>query len=95
MRFISILLILLLASPLLVRAQKPSADDRIYDDARRKLADDPDVRGAGLQVTVKDGNVTLEGRVRDEAARLKATRITKKVKGVVSVDNKLKIPSDT
>jgi osmotically-inducible protein OsmY len=95
MRYISILLILLLMAPLLIQAQTPSADDRIYDDVRRRLADDLDVRGAGLQVTVKDGKVTLEGRVRDDVGRQKATRIAKKVKGVISVDNKLKIPSDT
>jgi len=95
MRYISFLLILLLVAPLLIQAQTPSADDRIYDDVRRRLADDLDVRGAGLQVTVKDGKVTLEGRVRDDVGRQKATRIAKKVKGVTSVDNKLKIPSDT
>ena len=95
MRYISFLLILLLVAPLLIQAQTPSADDRIYDDVRRRLADDLDVRGAGLQVTVKDGKVTLEGRVRDDVGRQKATRIAKKVKGVTGVDNKLKIPSDT
>ena len=94
MRLISLLLILVLIVPLLVLAQKPSADDRIYDDVRRRLADDADVRGAGLTVTVKDGAVTLEGRVHDEKSREKAARITKKVKGVTSVTNKLKLFSE-
>ena len=94
MRFISVLLILVLIAPLLVLAQGTPTDDRIYDDVRRKLADDADVRGAGFQVTVKDGKVTLEGRVRDEPGRQKATRIAKKVKGVTGVENKLKLPSD-
>jgi len=62
---------------MLVAAQKPSTDDRIYDDVRRRLADDADVRGAGLMVTVKDGTVTLEGRVHDEKSREKAARIAK------------------
>ena len=85
---------------MLVLAQKApaasaSSDDRIYDDVRRKLADDTTVRGAGLTVTVQDGAVTLEGRVHDEKARDKAARITRRVKGVTSVTNKLKLFSET
>lgn len=95
MRLLSLLLIFALIVPMLVLAQKPSADDRIYDDVRRKLADDATVRGAGLNVTVKDGAVTLEGRVHDEKARDKAARIAKKVKGVTGVTNKLKLFSET
>lgn len=95
MRLISSLLILVLLAPMLVLAQKPSVDDRIYDDVRRRLADDADVRGAGLTVTVKDGAVTLEGRVHDEKSRGKAARIAKRVKGVTSVTNKLKLFSET
>jgi len=97
MRLIASLLILVMIVPMLVLAQKPpkpSADDRIYDDVRRKLADDADVRGAGLTVTVKDGTVILEGRVHDDRARDKAARITKKVKGVTNVTNKLKLFSE-
>ena len=95
MRLISLLLILVLLVPMLVLAQKPAADDRIYDDVRRRLADDADVRGAGLTVTVKDGAVTLEGRVHDEKSREKAARIAKRVKGVTGVTNKLKLFSET
>ena len=94
MRLISVLLIFTLLAPMLLLAQGTPADDRIYDDVRRKLADDADARGAGFQVTVKDGKVTLEGRVRDEVGRQKAAKIAKKVKGVTGVDNKLKLPSD-
>ena len=94
MRFISLLLIFLLVAPMLVLAQGTPTDDRIYDDVRRKLADDPDVRGAGFQVTVKNGKITLEGRVHDEPGRQKATRIAKKVKGVTGVENKLKLFSE-
>jgi osmotically-inducible protein OsmY len=99
MRAISSILILILLLPMLVFAQDagkkgPTNDDRIYDDVRRKLADDADVRGGGLDVTVKAGAVTLQGRVRDIKARDKATRIAKKVKGVTTVENKLKLFSD-
>jgi osmotically-inducible protein OsmY len=89
MRTLSLLLILILLVPLLV-AQGTPADDRIYDEVRRKLANDTDVRGAGLDVAVKAGAVTLRGRVRDDKAKEKAEKIAKKVKGVVSVKNDLK-----
>jgi osmotically-inducible protein OsmY len=94
MRLISLLLILVLLVPMLVLAQGTPNDDRIYDAVRRKLADDADVRGAGLQVTVKNGAVTLEGRVHDDKSRQKAARIAKKVKGVTTVENKLKLFSE-
>jgi osmotically-inducible protein OsmY len=95
MRLLVLLLTFSLLVPMFVWAQKPSVDDKIYDDVRRRLADDADVRGAGLTVTVKDGAVTLEGRVHDEKAREKAARIAKKVKGVTNVTNKLKLFSET
>ena len=99
MRLLSSLLIMILLLPMLVLAQDagkkaPTNDDRIYDDVRRRLADDADVRGGGLDVAVKNGAVTLQGRVRDNRSRDKASRITKKVKGVTTVDNKLKLFSD-
>lgn len=93
MRLISLLLILALIVPALVAQGTPN-DDRIYDDVRRRLADDADVKGAAIEVTIAEGAVTLKGRVHDEKAREKATRIAKKVKGVTTVDNQLKLFSD-
>ena len=90
MRTLSLFLIVFLLVPLLV-AQGSPADDRIYDEVRRKLANDVDVRGAGFDVVVKAGAVTLRGRVRDDRAKEKAEKIVKKVKGVVSVKNELKL----
>jgi osmotically-inducible protein OsmY len=84
-----------LIAPMFVMAQGTPDDDRIYDAVRRRLAEDVEVKGAGFEVIVKNGAVTLQGRVHDERAREKAARITKKVKGVTSVDNKLKLLSET
>lgn len=95
MRLVSLLLIFALIAPMLVLAQGTPDDDRIYDAVRRRLAEDVDVKGAGFEVAVKNGAVTLQGRVHDERAREKAARIAKKVKGVTSVDNKLKLLSET
>ena len=67
------------------------ADDRIYDEVRRRLANDGDVKGAGIDVTVVNGVVTLKGRASSDKAKTKATSLAKKVKGVVSVDNQLRL----
>jgi osmotically-inducible protein OsmY len=98
MRLVTLLLLFALIVPMLVAQGTPnrgtSNDDRIYDDVRRRLADDVDVKGAAIEVTITKGAVTLKGRVHDEKAREKATRIAKKVKGVTTVDNQLKLFSE-
>jgi len=93
MRLICFLLAGALLAPLLVAQSNPN-DDRIYDEVRRRLADDTDVKGAAIEVTIAKGAVTLKGRVTDEKAREKATRIAKRVKGVTTVDNQLKLFSE-
>lgn len=93
-RLIALLLLVTLAVPMLVAQKPPVSDDIIWDDVRQRLASDPDVRGAALDVTVKDGVVTLKGRVHTEKGRKRATELTKKVKGVVNIDNQLKLYSD-
>ena len=93
-RLIALLLLVTLAVPMLVAQKTPVSDDTIWDNVRQRLASDADVRGAALDVTVKDGVVTIKGRVHTEKGRKKATELTKKVKGVVNVDNQLKLYSD-
>jgi osmotically-inducible protein OsmY len=68
---------------------KHTADDRIYDEVRRKLADDVDVKGAGIDVAVQNGMVTISGKVHTERGKEKAEKIVKKVKGVSGCQNKL------
>src|SRR5580700_1371139 len=89
MRVLTLLLILFLIVPLLVAQGKD--DGRIHDEVMAKLANDTDVRGGGFEVIVKNGVVTLRGQVQTDKAKEKAEKITKKVKGVVSVDNQLKL----
>jgi hyperosmotically inducible protein len=89
-RTISVLILAALLVPLLA-AQDKQSDDRIYDEVRRRLANDAEVKGAALDVTVTKGAVTLRGQVHTEKAREKAAAIAKKVKGVTTVDNQLKL----
>ncbi|HEY2844065.1 MAG TPA: BON domain-containing protein [Bryobacteraceae bacterium] len=93
-RLIAVLLLMTLVLPMLVAQQKAGSDDAIFDTVRQRLASDPDVRGAALDVSVKDGVVTIKGRVHTEKGRKKATELTQKVKGVKSVENQLKLYSD-
>jgi osmotically-inducible protein OsmY len=80
-----------LIAPALLVAQGNASDDRIYDEVRRRLANDAEVKGAGIDVAVAAGKVTLKGRVPNEKAKNKATVLCKKVKGVISVDNQLRM----
>lgn len=85
---------LLLAAALFAQQPQPQTsteDDRIYDAVKNVLAVDRDVRGAAIEVIVKDGAITLRGQVRDEKAREKAAKVAKKVKGVKTVTNELKL----
>ena len=88
MRALSVFLLLSLLAATLVAQQKVS-DDLIYDEVRRKLANDTTAKGGALGVEVKDGVVTLTGKVRGEKQKGRAESLTKKVRGVTKVINKL------
>jgi osmotically-inducible protein OsmY len=89
LRWMSLLLVFALVVPMF--AQGTPSDDKIFDQVRQRLANDPDVKGAGFDVAVKNGVVTINGTVKDAHAKDKAEKIAKKVKGVTSVVNQLKI----
>jgi osmotically-inducible protein OsmY len=72
-------------------AQKKASDDQIYDQVRRRLATDRDVKGGSIDVDVKDGVVTLRGDVREARQKTQAERIAHKVKGVTKVINELRV----
>ena len=72
-------------------AAGPPTDDEIYDKVRINLANDRDVKGGAIEVVVTKGVVELRGSVKAEKQRLKAEKVTKKVKGVQRVVNNLKI----
>jgi hyperosmotically inducible protein len=72
-------------------AQKKNSDEQIYDQVRMRLANDPDIKGGNLDVDVKDGVVTVKGRVDKDRAQQKIEKVAKKVKGVSSVINQVKV----
>lgn len=89
MRRLFAVVVLLTGSFAAAQKSGTNPDDRIFDQVRMRLATDPDVKGGAFDVAVKDGVVTVKGRVDTEKGRLKATKLCKKVKGVKEVDNEL------
>ena len=91
MRLLSIVTVVgfLMAIAAAASVQKPLTDDEIHDKVRERLAADRDVKGGGIEVEVQNGVVTLKGKVREEAQKVKAERITRKVQGVKQVVNQL------
>jgi osmotically-inducible protein OsmY len=72
-------------------ASKPVTDDFLVDTIRQKLAADQVVKGGAINVDVKNGIVTLSGTVEEDKQKNKAEKIAKKVNGVKSVTNEIKI----
>ncbi|MGD1070599.1 MAG: BON domain-containing protein [Bryobacteraceae bacterium] len=72
-------------------ADKPANDDYISDSVRQKLAADQVVKGGAIEVIVKDGVVTLTGKVQEPRQRSKAESLAKRVHGVKTVVNNLTI----
>jgi len=72
-------------------ADKAMSDDLIYDNVKRRLAEDSDVKGGGLDIDVKQGVVTLRGKLETQRQIDKATKIAKKVNGVKKVVNEIQL----
>jgi osmotically-inducible protein OsmY len=72
-------------------AEKPHDDNYITDSVRQKLAADTVVKGGDLEVIVKDGAVTLNGKVKEQRQKDKAEHLAKRVGGVKSVVNNIKV----
>jgi hypothetical protein len=66
------------------------SDERIREDVCDRLSEDDDVDASDITVTVKAGEVTLEGTVIDRHAKHRAEDITDSVSGVRDVTNRLR-----
>ncbi len=88
---IGLSVILSLGMAMTALAAKPVTDDFLNDTVRQRLAADSLVKGGAIDVDVKGGVVTLKGKVAEAKQKEKAERIAKKVGGVKSVVNEIKI----
>jgi osmotically-inducible protein OsmY len=91
--FLITLVVALLVAPLFAQ-KKALTDDEISDQVLVKLSSDPDLGGVKFDITVRQGAVTLKGKVRTDRQKAKAEKVTKKVKGVTSVVNQLVVSPD-
>lgn len=85
-----VLLSLLLLVPVFAADQTVS-DDTLYDQVRIRIANDREIGGGRIEVSVKDAVVELTGKVKTEKQKDKAEKLTKKVKGVKSVVNRIQV----
>ncbi len=67
------------------------SDERILEDACDNLTDDWQVDARNIQVTVKDGEVTLDGTVDDRGAKRRAEDCVDCISGVKHVQNNLRL----
>jgi hyperosmotically inducible protein len=67
------------------------ADSVITAAVKADLIKDPAIRAFKIDVNTVDGEVTLRGEVSSRAARESAERLAAGTKGVVKVDNQLRI----
>jgi len=70
-------------------------DDTISDAVRVKLAGDQLVGVLNLDVTVKQGVVTLAGSVDHQGLKSRAEKVARKVKGVKQVVNNIEVKPRT
>lgn len=67
------------------------SDSRISEDVNDRLSDDPHIDASGIEVTVNDGEVTLDGTVGERFAKRHAEDLTERVSGVKHVQNNLRV----
>jgi hypothetical protein len=71
---------------------KHVSDDTIAQNVQSKIAADPDTKGSTVNVTAKDGKVTLKGTASSSAAQQKLEEIASQEPGISGVDNQTAVP---
>jgi osmotically-inducible protein OsmY len=79
----------ILATGLWAADKAAPTDGVISTKVQVKLAEDTNVKGGALSVDVKDGVVTLGGKVEKASQKSKAEKLAKKVAGVKSIVNNI------
>ena len=72
-------------------SKQPIEDSVITTKVKAKLIQDDTTKARHINVTTKNGMVTLMGTVDTEMERDQAALNAQKIEGVVSVDNKLNV----
>jgi hyperosmotically inducible periplasmic protein len=72
-------------------APKPDPNKELAQRVKQALEGDAKVQAAAIDVTAKDGRVSLWGTAATPGERSRAADIASKVQGVASVDNQIKV----
>ena len=72
-------------------APKPDPNKELAQRVKQALEGDGKVQAAAIDVTAKDGRVSLWGTAATPGERTRAADIASKVQGVGSVDNQIKV----
>jgi hyperosmotically inducible protein len=91
MRALRAAVALILLFALSSMAADPLTDEALYDQVRIKIARDREVGGGKIEVKVTNGVVELTGTVKQDRLKERAEKLARKVKGVKSVENKLRV----
>jgi hypothetical protein len=67
------------------------SDERIREIVSEALSDDDNVDASQIEVTVKNGDVTLSGVVEDRQSKRQAEDIVENLPGVKDVQNQIKV----
>lgn len=67
------------------------SDDRIREDICDMLTDDPHVDASDIEVGVKNGEVTLNGKIAGRGARRHVEELAERASGVKHVQNNLRV----
>lgn len=90
MRYVCLLLVLTACAGN-IDPSRQVEDAAIATSVRQALQEDPQLRPAGITVDVRQGVVTLHGRVRTRELREHAVSVTSAVSGVTRVENLLTV----
>ena len=72
-------------------APKPDPNKELAQRVKQALEGDAKVQAAAIDVTAKDGRVSLWGTAATAGERSRAADIASKVQGVAAVDNQIKV----
>jgi osmotically-inducible protein OsmY len=67
------------------------SDERIREDVCERLTDDPFIDASDINLTVRDGTVTLEGRVDERWMKHRVEDLVEGLSGVKQVENRLTV----
>lgn len=91
---ITVVLLSVLMAFSIACSHRPS-DDQIAKDIQDKVATDPDTRDSQVNVTAKDGKVTLSGKVKSPTAQKKLEQIARQEPGATGVDDETTIQPES